>query len=306
MIKGIHHIGLSVVDVNESVNFYCPITTLERVGQQEVVPGSAVKQAAGHDLSDVALLRGPNAYLELLQFEQNGHEIVATPVEGPGFTHVCYQSPATDEIYQQFKQRNSNIVSRGDEPVDLGGYGVRYAYIRDRDRTMFEIEQLDEPNFEGPIWLAHVALVSPELDRLVAFYEAVLEVQPYRRLNKLTGPRADQVTGIDDVSIRAAWFNTGNMVLELWQYTNPATPASSGPRPFEQIGYNKFVFEVSDLDEEYARLSDAGVEFLSAPEKLDSVRQVFAYDPDNNLFGLVEYPVDSPLSLDRMKRIEWM
>ena len=28
------------------------------------------------------------------------------------------------------------------------------------------------------------------------------------------GPRFDEVTGIENVRIRAAWFNTGNMVIE--------------------------------------------------------------------------------------------
>ena len=37
------------------------------------------------------------------------------------------------------------------------------------------------------------------------------------------GPRFDEVTGIENVRIRAAWFNTGNMVIELWQFIHPAT-----------------------------------------------------------------------------------
>ena len=50
---------------------------------------------------------------------------------------------------------------------------------------MLEVEELDKPRFEGPIWLAHIALVSPDIDRLVAFYRNLLGVEPYQRANKM-------------------------------------------------------------------------------------------------------------------------
>jgi hypothetical protein len=62
--------------------------------------------------------------------------------------------------------------------------------------------------------------------------------------------------------VRAAWFNTGKMVLELWEYVTPKTPPPGKPLPFDQLGYNKYAFEVGDLQQERTRLERAGVEFL--------------------------------------------
>ena len=72
-------------------------------------------------------------------------------------------------------------VSRGQQPVHLLGQGVYYAYARDHDGIMYETEHLDHAPFEGPIWFSHVALVSPDLDRLVEFYSLLFDAEPNRR-----------------------------------------------------------------------------------------------------------------------------
>ena len=83
------------------------------------------------------------------------------------------------------------------------------------DGVMFETEHLNRAPFEGPIWFSHAALVSPDLDRLIAFYGLLLDAKPDRRTNNASGPTFDAVADYDDVSIRAAWFDIGNMILEM-------------------------------------------------------------------------------------------
>jgi catechol 2,3-dioxygenase-like lactoylglutathione lyase family enzyme len=185
--------------------------------------------------------------------------------------------------------------------VDLGGYGVYYAYERDADGIMFETEHLDEPHFEGPIWLSHVALVTPGIDRLVEFYENIIGFEPTRRSDKVTGPRFDEVVDYDDTFIRAAWFNMTNMILELWQFVNPVTPEAGAPIPFEKIGYNKFAFEVTDIQSDYKRLVESGVQFLSEPVQTDVSTEVYGRDPDGNLFSLIQPAPDSGTSIKALK-----
>ena len=108
-------------------------------------------------------------------------------------------------------------VSRGTEPVHLLGQGVYYAYARDRDGIMYETEHLDRSPFEGPIWFSHVALVSPISIDWSSSMVAV-EAEPNRRTNRASGPTFDEVADYDDVMIRAAWFDIGNMILEMWQF----------------------------------------------------------------------------------------
>lgn len=289
-VKGIHHVGLSVADVERALGFYQSVTPLERVDRAGVVDRAVV-------------LRAPNAYLEMSATPRADMPVM--PVEGPGVTHICFQSPASTALYSSFIDVGAAPVSTGDAPIDLNGTGVRYGYARDPDGVMFEVEQLDDPKFSDPMWLAHVALASPDIDRLVEFYETVIGIEPYGRVNKVTGPRVDEVTGLDDARARAAWFNCGNMILEAWEYLSPRPAEMVEPRPADGAGYSRVVFEVADLDDQIERLTDAGLGFGPIAATGGS-RLAFARDPDLNLIGFLELEDGSDASIDRLKRIDWM
>jgi len=304
-VKGINHVGLSVTDLKASLAYYSDATGLQ-IENGRRYSNSAAEQASGFTNQPVAraALAGPNGRLELSQYESSvsgpGEEI---PVQGPGVTHVCYQAPTPVDIYSRFKSLGATQVSRGTKPVDLGGYGVYYAYSRDADGIMFETESLDYPKFDDKIQIAHVAIVTHDLDRLVDFYEQLLGFEPNRRNNHVSGPRADEVINFDGTQIRAAWFDTTNMTLELWQFTNPVTAKPGAPSPVEKIGYNKFAFEVSDITVDYKRLVEAGVKFLSEPVKTDESTEVYARDPDGNLFSLIQPATGSAISINGLKSL---
>jgi len=302
-VIGFNHIGVSVSDLNASITLYTEAASLE-VDHSKRLSNSEAEKASGFENTpiDRAVLAGPNGYLELSQYESSvSGQAEEIPVQGPGMTHFCFQSPTTQNLYGRFKERGAIPVSRGTEPVDLGGYGVYYAYERDADGIMFETEHLNEPHFEGPIWLSHIAVVTHDIDRLVEFYENVIGFEPTRRSDKVTGPTFDEVADYDGTFIRAAWFNMRNMILELWQFVNPVTPEAGPPIPFEKIGYNKFAFETSDIQSDYKRLVESGVQFLSEPVETDASTEVYGRDPDGNLFSLIQPTEDSGNSILSMK-----
>jgi len=283
-----------------SLAFYQSAASLTRGEHDRICGGLPIEP------EQTATLESPNGYLQLMQFASaESDPAVAIPVEGPGVTHVCFQSPADDHLFNKFIGLNASTVSTGEPPIDLGGYGVRYGYARDADNIMFEVEQLDKPPFKGPIWIAHVALVSHDIDRSVAFYQSLFGIEPYRRINRMRGQRAEEVTGLKDVGARAAWFNTGNMIVEIWQYTNPVTPEPGSPVAFDQVGYNKYAFEVFDLDAECKKLSDAGVE-ISEKMTSNEVTEVYARDPDGNLFSLLQTTDSNATSVRDVKKIDWL
>jgi catechol 2,3-dioxygenase-like lactoylglutathione lyase family enzyme len=300
-IKGIHHIGISVSNLTESLAFFEGATTLV-CHSREGFSGTGLAVAAPEE---VAILKGPNGYIELMQFSSTTHgDAQAIPVEGPGITHMCVQSPADLGMYNLFKNQQAKAVTRGTGPVDLGGYGVHYAYLRNADQTMFEVEEIDKPQFDGPVWVAHIALVSHDIDRLVDFYSRMLGIAPYRRADKVAGPRIEEVTNLDKAKIRAAWFNIGNMVLELWEYVSPATPDTGAARPFEKLGYNKYTFEVTNLESEVIRLTALGINFTGPVLKTPAGREAYATDPDGNCFSVLQLDKDS-LSIDHLSNISW-
>lgn len=300
-IRGIHHVAISVRDLGAAVDFYTGPMGLHAIEGDAFCAGPDGAAPEG-----ATILEGPNAYVALHQYDDAPPAPTGgVPVEGPGFTHICFQCPAPEGLYYKARDAGASVVSLGDDPVDLGGYGVRYAYLRDADATMFEIEQIDEPKFEGPIWIAHVALVSPDIDRLADFYEGVLGVAPKRRVNKVVGPRVDEVTGLPDARARAAWLWLDNMLLEIWEYVTPQTPAAGTPPAEHAIGYNAFMLEVGDIVAERARLAALGVELVGDIEAAASGRCQYARDPDGNLFGLLQPSAEEPRVLSTRRQIEW-
>ena len=302
---GIHHVGMSVSDLQASIEFYT-----EALG----ISLQAVTEKMQHDNgnlgfsepSNSAVLVFPNGYLKLSEYDRSDLPPSAVlPVKGPGITHVCYQSPTSEDIYQRLMDGGATPVSRGQQPVHLLGQGVYYAYARDHDGIIYETEHLDHAPFEGPIWFSHVALVSPDLDRLVEFYSLLFDTEPNRRTNRASGPRFDEVAGYDDVMIRAAWFDIGNMILEMWQFVNPVTPEPEKPPSIEDLGYNKVAFEVSDLYKEYGRLTALGVAFLSSPTMSVDGWEVCLRDPDGNLISLIQPQTEAGLSVSHLKQKTW-
>ena len=304
-VIGIHHVGMSVTDLKASVEFYSQALGVRLQNTPDTMRTEDASLGFSTP-SNSAVLAFPNGYLKLSEYDRSDFSPPPVlPVKGPGITHVCYQSPTSEDIYQRLINGGATTVSRGEQPVHLLGQGVYYAYARDHDGIMYETEHLDHAPFEGPIWLSHAALVSPDLDRLVEFYSLLLDAKPNRRTDRASGPRFDEVAGYDNVMIRAAWFDIGNMILEMWQFVNPVTPEPQRPSAIEDVGYNKVAFEVSDLQKEYERLTALGVRFLSSPATSVDGWEACLRDPDGNLISLIQPKTQDDLSVSHLKQKTW-
>lgn len=120
---------------------------------------------------------------------------------------------------------------------------------------------------------------------------------PRERRFNLVNKTLDTTSNLDDVKLNVAWYQIGNLELEVWQYLNPPPKPPTAPRPLEALGYNMIVLEVSDIDAASKRLVAAGGKMESkAPAPMDGGRIAFGRDPDGNLLGLFAVPTTSPLS----------
>lgn len=307
MIKGIHHIGASVTNLDDVINFYHSAVDLPQVSDFEIVDNDVTDRVSGLKNSRChgAILGGTTAYLELSEFQSPQPEAQQImPVYGPGITHVCFQSPEEDSAFDKFKQQGMEMVSRGDRPVRLNPQrGITYAYARDPAKNMFEMEQWVTPPRPFPIWIAHVAFVSPDIKRLNDFYsQVVMGMAESPEIKRIKGiPNLDVVGNIDNGDIYGTWIPTPNILIEIWQYVNPKTPDEPVNGSLEKLGYTHICFEVDDMMAEYERLSQLGVEFVSEPQQTETDVVVFGRDPDGNLFELLQYlDADNRLSLDHL------
>jgi catechol 2,3-dioxygenase-like lactoylglutathione lyase family enzyme len=306
-VKGIHHVEIAVMDLEKSLLFYKNAVGVTEIEHFKITKPTKIEKKSGLYTAkrEVALLQGANAYLSLVA-HQGEKTPSPMPVQGAGLTHLCFQIPNTKPIYQKVKDLGASIVSRGNTPIDIGGYGIQYAYAKDANGIMFEMEHFDKPNFMDDAWIGHIAIVTPDIDRIIAFYTELLGVPPYRRNDDIkNNPKLDAIANIDGLKMKGAWFKTGNMILEIWQFISPETKPNATPLSLTQVGYSKIAFEVGNLASEYKRLGDKNFYFLSKPMKTDGVEMVYLRDPDGNLLLLQEFGQNSTQSIDKLKKLTW-
>jgi len=301
-IIGLNHIALSVKDLDRALDFYQKGSGFELLSR-EVVSGNAAADAlfahSGIEY-EVAVLKAPNMLFELTEFKHNADvPLTQMPAQGPGMTHTCFQSPKHDSGYDKFIQAGAKRLSRGTTPVDLGGYGVTYAYVYDPEGNMLELEQLDGQvlaragydkawqDIGESMWMSQVGLATHDLDRLMNYYQQVLGFEPYRKAELKDNEKLNDITNIDDLELKVGWFrlNQTSKVLEIWEYENPPTPKFEGERALTALGYS-FSLEVDDIQAEFQRLKAQGVALVGTPVQLGNFWQVYARDPDGNIFSL--------------------
>lgn len=291
MIRGIHHAGLSVEALDRALEFYRSAAALERVAHCRLDNDAAFAALTGlrSHTAELVLLRGTNAFLLLSNFAT---PVPAGPVSRPvceaGITHICSQHRDISALESRYRAAGADFHN---DPVALGT-GTIYAYVRDHEHNVIELEGTHyAPDTSSP-WLNHIAIATPNVDRLAGFYAGVLEL-PVSRGGEFGGNALiDRVTGLPDTRAKAAWIDGANQVLEIWQYLNPRTVARETERPFGATGYTHLCLEVDDIDVEYGRLGSLGARFLSPPRDFHGAAVCLARDPDGNLLALLQPGAD--------------
>ncbi|MEP2103123.1 MAG: VOC family protein [Parasphingorhabdus sp.] len=290
-IKGVRFIGKTVSDIDQTIAFYEQAVPFElisryRVSASEIYHPEMTSKQYGN--VEVALIRTPTVFVKLVDFNPDAKTpAYVKPVIGPGYTHVCFQSPVTDPALPKFLEKGLDMVSRN-APVDLGGYGVTYAYGRDPDGTIIENETVDKPRRQDSAWITHIGGATSDADRIADFYTKFIGYGPRRRGEYSNFPNMDNIVAIDGVALRSAWFALRNFELEFWEFVQPATPVREEPAKVDQIGYNMTAFEVTDADAERDRLAKLGITMVG-PAKLSKGWKIYyAYDPDGNVISIQE------------------
>ena len=297
VVRGISYIGISVSDVDRTAAYFVGAGGLSEVDRSDL-HGAALDRIAGKKISaKTRTLRSNSGQIRLMQFDRPAATARAAgivPVQGPGITHVCFQSPDSNPIFPKFIAAGAKPLSRTGDLVQLRpDVPVKYAYLRDADGTMIEIEQLLLDNLPFDRRMRHVAIAALDIDRTVAFYTAVLGKAPRERRSNLVNKTLDITSGIDDLKLDVAWFQVGNLELEIWEYLNPAPTPATEARPLEARGHNMIVFDVSDPALALRRLQDAGGIHVAAPSPMDEGHIAFGRDPDGNLIGFFRPGSDS-------------
>jgi predicted enzyme related to lactoylglutathione lyase len=188
---------------------------------------------------------------------------------------------------------------------------VEYAYVKDKDGAIVEVEHVDIAALNLPeppknqYRIRHFAIATPDIDRLVDFYSLFLEEKEPRRFGwwfwGISGEKVDKVSGLEDTELRMAWFQIRNMELEIAEYLSHPPIEPETPRPIDAPGYNMVVFDVSDLDAARDLFVKAGGTIVSDIESMDGGQIIFGRDPDGNLLGLQKVSNEAVVSSQNFK-----
>jgi catechol 2,3-dioxygenase-like lactoylglutathione lyase family enzyme len=147
------------------------------------------------------------------------------------------------------------------------------------------------------IW--HVAFHVADIDRSIAFYEALGMTLVHRQ--EQSNAYTSSLVGYPDAAIRVAQLalpgadpGVSRHHLELVEYVTPAP--QSIPLERSTAGTAHLAFVVADIAADYGRLRDAGVVFVSPPNEITAGvnRGGFAcylLDPDGITLELVQPPL---------------
>jgi catechol 2,3-dioxygenase-like lactoylglutathione lyase family enzyme len=149
----------------------------------------------------------------------------------------------------------------------------------------------------------HISLATADMARCLHFYRDLIGLSVVAEGHSQAGniPLAT-VVGEKDARIHIVQLRGGNVQIEIFQYKHPQPGVGPAPRTCD-VGIRHICFDVTDLEAEYERLKAAGVAFVSEPQLLanNTVRAVYARDPDNNFVELQEVFAGSPVDKSHVR-----
>jgi len=287
MITGVHHTGMAVRDLDAAIAFYATQGAFRDAGRYWIADNAENRRLldVGNASAQVALLEGTLGCIELFEFVVSRNDLpLAHAVPSSGIRHICLQTAIDDVLFDAMAAAGATSHAR---PGGLGT-GNSYVYIRDPEGNVLELEGVPwaQAGITRP-WYAHTAIVTPDIDRLSAFYAMIASGEIHRRGTFGPNPMFDNVAGISGVRFHGAWMRLPNAELEFWQYLEPASvPAPR--RLASDLGWNHLCFESDDLGADYQRLEAAGVELHGPPHGFGNAEVFFGRDPDGNIFEVLE------------------
>lgn len=285
-VLGLHHTGLSVSNLDRAVAHYEHELGFECAARFHVDDTGEARRVldVDHAGAKVALMRNATGYMELFEYAHRPHREADPEVHEAGIRHTCIQAIDVDALFDRCMSAGGSSHAR---PSSMGT-GALYAYIRDPEANIMELEGVPwGPAYRDQPWYAHTAIVTPDMDRLLAFYEYLTGVKSHDRRN--FGPHKvfDRVAGVDGVVFEGAWIKLRNATLEFWQYTEPVSRPSMRT-DVRTLGWNHICLEVANVEQIYDRLQADGIE-LHGPIVRNAFGAFFyGRDPDGNVFECLE------------------
>lgn len=141
------------------------------------------------------------------------------------------------------------------------------------------------------IGIHHIAISVENLDAAVSFYQNAFGFEVVQTSDFSKNKLVDAAIGLTDAEARMAMLKAPNAFVELWEYTHPQ-PKDLRSRPCD-YGYPHFALQVSNIDDEYDRLLEAGMTFAGKVVHFNKeTAAIYGKDPFGNIIEL--YEINTP------------
>ncbi len=135
--------------------------------------------------------------------------------------------------------------------------------------------------------LEHVAISVSDLDRSIAFYRDMMKLEVVRIIECPPAMRLGDVAGMPGCRARIAHLQSGQIMLELFEYQEPRGQKIPEDHKQADLGLVHIGFTSTDARADYARLKKLGIEFFSEPiEFRPGVWIFYFYGPDGEVCEL--------------------
>ena len=141
------------------------------------------------------------------------------------------------------------------------------------------------------VGIHHTAISTPDLDRLVAFYQQCFDFQiefdyPWDESNE----DFKKTHAMPETRGRVVMIACGSHRLEIFEYAKPTPRPDIENRNNADLGITHFCFEVKGIEAERERLAAAGMTFqCEIIEQNGAIKNFYGRDPDGNLIEVIEY-----------------
>jgi catechol 2,3-dioxygenase-like lactoylglutathione lyase family enzyme len=144
----------------------------------------------------------------------------------------------------------------------------------------------------------HTAIATRDIESLSAWYCDMFGLTKLCDDGWSGAPELDKIVGLPNSAARFMLLSGGNHCVELFQFDSPDPGEHTPFRPVSKPGFTHICFAVDDIEGEYRRLSEAGMEFHCAPTVAADRPLLATYgrDPDGNVVELLQVIDEGPFA----------
>jgi catechol 2,3-dioxygenase-like lactoylglutathione lyase family enzyme len=310
LVKGVDSIGLTVSDLDRSVDFYSSVLHFQKVSETEV-DGEAYEHLAGVFglRTRTARMRLGEEHIELTEFlAPRGRPAPVDSRSNDGwFQHIAIIVSDMDRAYQWLREHKVQHASSGPQLLpawNTNAGGIRAFYFRDPDGHPLEILWFP-PDKGNPKWhvatdhlflgIDHTAIVISETEASLKFYRDRLGMEVTGESENY-GPEQERLNNVFGARLRiTAVRATSGPGIEFLEYLAPrdGRPFPPEERSNDLIHWQTRFLGIS-VDEATQTLRNSRSAFVSTgavelPDGKAGFRKaVTVRDPDGHAIQIVE------------------